>query len=213
MRGSLEMTNADRLLDSRVRSVERRARPISAPGQEMSHGRGAGISKGRQISQSGPMAKEIPAERNVPSVPVGSNRPYRTISLSKALIRFFSDWTLTGRSSRAEFWWVVFCVYLPLFVLAPLVAGSSLDYLVGVVFLLLLWPLAALLGRRFHDMGVSSGWGVALILFTVGVCVLSIVNPRVEFWALGVSLQVLILLVNFKGGAPGDNEYGARNHG
>lgn len=82
----------------------------------------------------------------------------KQISMSEAYVKFWKTWSVGGRASRSEYWWVV---------LANLIAGFVLGFIGGVIgadtALSSLYGLVALLPgvcigiRRLHDTG-RSGW-------------------------------------------------------
>ena len=84
-----------------------------------------------------------------------------------ALKRFFTCWTITGRSSRSEFWWVFLFVRIPLTNLERMVGDTALLTMVGVLDLILLWPFFCLQIRRFHDIGWSTAVGISVLFLPI----------------------------------------------
>lgn len=80
------------------------------------------------------------------------------VSMSEAFNKFWNTWSVEGRASRSEYWWVI---------LANMIAGFILGFIGGILgvdtALSSLYCLAALVpgiclgARRLHDTG-KSGW-------------------------------------------------------
>jgi len=126
-----------------------------------------------------------------------------------ALKRFFVDWMPVGRSSRSEVWWVMLFVQSPMLILQRVVGNSDLLMLVGIVWLILLWPRLCLEARRFHDIGYRACWGMLLVLLRDGAEVMNVAYGGVSSWALlrGIA-GFILLLANVAKSQPHGNRYG-----
>ncbi len=103
--------------------------------------------------------------------------------------------TISGRASRAEFWW---------FYLVVLLIGGVLSGLDGLIFgfgwdrvsilepiwgLLTLLPLVCVAGRRLHDYDLSAWWLLIILIPVLGF--------------------LFLLVVFAQRGTAGENPYGA----
>jgi len=126
-----------------------------------------------------------------------------------ALKRFFADWMPAGRSSRSEVWWVILFVQFPMLILERAVGNSDLMILVGIIELILLWPMLCLEGRRFHDIGHRACWGMLLVLLRFGAAAMNEVCGGASSWALwGGIAGFILLLANVAQSQPHANRYG-----
>lgn len=151
------------------------------------------------------------------------------VSPAYALKRFFLDWTPTGRSSRAEVWWVVLFIQIPITIVSCVLAGAAaiawmlgqesavcdigLLMLVGILSLVLGWPTACLEGRRLHDLGCSAVWGMLLVLVPLAVGAVAWfhgVNPLLSL--LDVVVFVATIIVNVTPSQRCRNPYGDVPH-
>jgi len=133
----------------------------------------------------------------------------RCVTPVYAIKRFFTDWMPEDRSSRSEVWWVWLFVQLPLLMLEQVVGNSELLILVGIIELILVWPLACLEGRRFHDLGHKACWGMGLVILRVGCAALCEVYGKGTGWALlGGIAGFILLLANVAQSQPHGNRYG-----
>ena len=127
-----------------------------------------------------------------------------------ALKRFFTDWMPEGRSSRSEVWWVILFVQFPMLILERAVGDSDLMILVGIIELILLWPMLCLEGRRFHDIGHRACWGMLLTLLRIGAWAINGVYGGTSDWALlGGIAGFILLLANVAQSQLARNRYGA----
>lgn len=127
-----------------------------------------------------------------------------------ALKRFFTDWMPAGRSSRSEVWWVILFVQFPMLILEHAVGNSDLIMLVGIIELILLWPMLCLEGRRFHDIGYRACWGMLLVLLRLGGATMNEVHGGASSWALwGGVAGFILLLANVAQSQPSYNRYGS----
>lgn len=101
------------------------------------------------------------------------------VTFTEAVKSFFANYAnFKGRSTRAEYWWAILFIYIVSMVLTFLgVFGSILS---GIFSLAVLVPSYAILTRRFHDVGLSGWWVVALV--AVGIVVSS--------WIIGSMLPL-----------------------
>ena len=126
-----------------------------------------------------------------------------------ALKRFFADWSIIGRSTRSEIWWVALLVNYPLYILASIVGNSDLAIMIGIVALILLWPTACLEGRRFHDLGINAGVGIALVLLQATLEVLAnVISDGIGFLLVGRLMGLVLLLLNVAQSEQRTNRYG-----
>lgn len=108
----------------------------------------------------------------------------RPVTLAEAWKRFWTRWTLTGRASRSEYWWMalVNSVIILFFRVLSWVSPSAADGL-GIVWNCATFvPWTCLHVRRLHDGG-HSGWTywLGLILF-VGIIVASCAHESMPSW-------------------------------
>jgi len=131
-------------------------------------------------------------------------RPYYGAPPLAAVQRFFAQYArFRGRSSRAEYWWVILAVTL-LNVVLQLLDGTGpgvqlsmtpfrsgeLDFdtpwvavLAGAIALATLVPSLALIWRRLHDVNYSGMWILALFIPIAGavfLLILFVLPPRPE---------------------------------
>lgn len=88
------------------------------------------------------------------------------VTFPEAIKSFFANYAnFKGRSTRAEYWWVVLFTLLVSWVLAFFgTFGSILSWIFSVAIII---PMLALTTRRFHDVGLS-GW-LVVVFFVVGI--------------------------------------------
>ncbi|QBI20737.1 DUF805 domain-containing protein [Egibacter rhizosphaerae] len=89
--------------------------------------------------------------------PAASTDPLRFGEAIVTVLRKFNHFD--GRAPRAEYWWWV--LLQGIVSLAAWVIGS--EWLSLIVFLVLLLPYLAVTTRRFHDLGRSGVWVLALL--------------------------------------------------
>lgn len=184
-------------VESNLAAVEREERSAAALRAELER-----ASAGSAVRESDPNVKN---GNGTPS----RDRVQRCVSPVFALKRFFADWSITGRSARSEIWWVELFVNYPLFILASIVGNSDLIIMIGIVALILLWPSACLEGRRFHDLGINAGVGIALVLAQVSLEILANVIPNgVGFLLVGRLMGLVLLLFNVAQSQQQTNQYG-----
>jgi uncharacterized membrane protein YhaH (DUF805 family) len=123
-----------------------------------------------------------------------------------------------GRISRAD-WWIGAVVLLVIDGLAAAlnrVAGATVAFVVGLVFLLVFYSALAVTAKRLHDRNRRGWW---ILMFPLGFVVLiSLVgtfgedlDPIVYYGVLGTALILAIAAVIELGltrGTPGPNRYG-----
>lgn len=147
----------------------------------------------------------------------------RPVTLAEAWKRFWTRWTLTGRASRSEFWWmalvgfVIFLFLRGLSWVSP-VAAVIAAWLEIVWICVTLVPWTCLTVRRLHDGG-HSGWtyGLSWIPF-VGIIIVALCfhesMPSWVAWLLLISLVggiiwgILLLVYTLQRSEPKTNRYG-----
>lgn len=138
------------------------------------------------------------------------------VSMAEAFKRFWTNWTLDGRSSRSEVWfWILSCVLI--WFLMGFICGMLNMSVVLVVLQILwsivtLWPSFALTVRRLHDLGKSATFAV---VWHVGYLVLAIfqgVGARDEvIGILGLLIlipAIMMLCFMLRPSEPHENQYG-----
>lgn len=119
----------------------------------------------------------------------------RPVTLAEAWKRFWTRWTLTGRASRSEFWWMVlvnFVIVLFFRVLSWVSPSAAVG--LGIVWNCATFvPWTCLHVRRLHDGG-HSGWtyGLGLIPF-VGIIVAFCAHESMPSWVAWLLLIILII--------------------
>ena len=140
----------------------------------------------------------------------------RMVSMAEAFKRFWTNWTLDGRSSRSEVWfWALSCVLI-WFSLGFICEMLNMSVVLGVLQILwsivTLWPSFALTVRRLHDLGKSATFAV---IWHVGCLVLAIfqgVGARDEvIGILGLLIfipAIMMLCFMLRPSEPRENQYG-----
>ena len=101
-----------------------------------------------------------------------------------------------GRIGRRPFWAGIAACFILITAIALLQTLFLLsDVLVGTLFALLLYPLAAIFIKRLHDRGKSGGWFALVILafalFSIDVSQLA----PIWQWGIGRFLPLLITVI------------------
>ena len=145
----------------------------------------------------------------------GENKPplrsgvQHCVTPAFALKKFFTDWSIDGRSARSEIWWVALFVNFPMYVLASIVGNSELAMMLGIIALVLLWPNTCMEGRRFHDLGINAGVGVALVLIQALFEVLAnIMSEGTIYLLIGRLIGFVLLLFNVAQSQQHANRFG-----
>ncbi len=116
--------------------------------------------------------------------PVGEvslSQPLRGASPRDAIVRFFKKYaSFEGRSSRSEFWWPAFAVWVINLAISLILGNDSTAgaVLSGIIGLAVLVPYLAVGARRLHDTGRSGWWWLIALVPCIGAIVL------IVFWAL-----------------------------
>lgn len=152
----------------------------------------------------------------------------RPVTLAEAWKRFWTRWTLTGRASRSEFWWMalvnsVIILFLRVLSWVSPVAAVIAAWLEIVWACVTFVPWTCLHVRRLHDGG-HSGWtyGLGLIPFVGIIVALLIVafcsHESMPSWvAYGLLLiswvgmiiwAILFLVYTLQRSEPKTNRYG-----
>lgn len=151
-----------------------------------------------------------------------------TVTFGNALKDFFTRYaTFSGRSTRAQYWYVVLALVIfnlitsfPLMVIALATSGLGfiLYGLVMIVWLILIVPILALSVRRLHDID-RSGWWLLLFFLVPAISSALITlsfltphDPNIFLMALGFLLCPVAAIWGFvwmcTAGTEGPNEYG-----
>lgn len=155
------MTEADRFLNNRKKSIPPNTGPIEEP---------------MHVNASQP--ETSPKTSATPQVkPIASTTPppltffrgtQRAVTLKEAWTRYWTRWTFAGRASRSEFTWpymfnvVLMFVFLGLGAVCPPIIAIYLIY-----FALTLIPGLCVMIRRLHDVGLS-GYYAWMFFFPLG---------------------------------------------
>lgn len=137
------------------------------------------------------------------------------VSIGDAVIRCWTNWSLSGRSSRSEFWkWTIASIIICCMVRFICILFRQTEF--ADVFQLIwgigaFWPEFALLVRRFHDVGKTAF--LAIIITTCAIlCEVFLAFQEDEtasvlyFISLGCGL--IRLIVALRPSEPFENEYG-----
>lgn len=106
------------------------------------------------------------------------------VSMGEAFKRFWSNWTLSGRASRSEYWLSGLANFILTFLIGIVIAvivviAPALAEVADILFsLLILWPSIAIVVRRLHDIGKSGWWYWILFIPFVGWLILLIFMCR-----------------------------------
>jgi uncharacterized membrane protein YhaH (DUF805 family) len=126
-----------------------------------------------------------------------------------ALKNFFINWTIKGRASRSEVWWIIVLFQFPLFILGRSVAQSDLTIPLRIISLILLWPSFCLEGRRFHDLGCNAAWGIGLgIVQMVAIFIHTVIVDSSVCHLVGWLIGFIFFLANISASQPCANQYG-----
>ena len=138
------------------------------------------------------------------------------VSMGEAFKRFWTNWTLEGRSSRSEVWFFILAsilIWFPVgFICGLLNMLAALEIMQILWSLAILWPSFTLTVRRLHDLGKSAAFAV---VWHVGCLVLAIfqgVGARDEvIGILGLLLlipAIMMLCFMLRPSDPHENKYG-----
>lgn len=115
------------------------------------------------------------------------------MSFSQSIVTCFKKYlTISGRATRAEYWWFLLFFYLVgafFGVLAVMLDDESILAGLGVFIVIVFCPLACVLIRRLHDTGRSGAYIFLSLVPYVG----------------GLIIFIITLL-----GSDSDNEYGPK---
>ena len=134
------------------------------------------------------------------------------VSMCEAWKRFWSNWSLAGRSSRSEVWkWILwaFLFWILLAVVTVLIGDKY--YILQKIFLILItWPTFALQSRRLHDIGRTCLLAIVFNLTGVITGVFTQINTELATWGgfAAFILGILILCVYLTPSQPHENKYG-----
>jgi uncharacterized membrane protein YhaH (DUF805 family) len=154
----------------------------------------------------------------IASKPQYAHKTEQMLSMGEAFWRFLTDWTLEGRSSRAEFWFVVVLHFLICLLMDSICGFLSMSVGVDLGFLQILWGIAtlwpwfALTVRRLHDLGGSGVLAGICFPGSIGLYIFSGVGVRNDV----ILVLILVLLIPsiilfclmFCLGDPHKNQYG-----
>jgi uncharacterized membrane protein YhaH (DUF805 family) len=124
----------------------------------------------------------------------------RFVPFSEAVINYFKGYiTWSGRSTRAEYWWM-----FPINFAMLLIPVVNLVWIVAT-----LMPTISLVVRRLHDSGKSGYWYLWLI---IGGVAGTLVKESADMPLFGSIVMLLFSLVNIilmlLPSTPGKNKYG-----
>ncbi|HGJ5891738.1 MAG TPA: DUF805 domain-containing protein [Arsenophonus apicola] len=110
------------------------------------------------------------------------------------------QWALSfkGRIGRKPFWFGIVIWFLVMVMTSSLqIYFSFSPYILLLLVILLLYPLAAIFTKRLHDRGKSGGWLLLLLLvfllFSIDV---SLLTPFWQ-WGIGRFLPLFIVIILF----------------
>lgn len=110
------------------------------------------------------------------------------------------QWALSfkGRIGRKPFWFGIVIWFLLIVMTSSLQTYFSFSpYILLLLVILLLYPLAAIFTKRLHDRGKSGGWLLLLLLvfllFSIDV---SLLTPFWQ-WGIGRFLPLFIVIILF----------------
>lgn len=109
-------------------------------------------------------------------------------SFQQSVVLFFARfWSVTGRSSRSEFWWgfllyliLTFLIELASKVLAP-IFGSIIVNASFVIYLVIVCSMMCLTARRLHDRGLNGLWCLLYLIPLLGVLILAFIALKPSF--------------------------------
>lgn len=117
----------------------------------------------------------------------------------------------SGKSSRAEYWWVYLVnlmIEVLLFILSLIVftaltkdaTGILIGFIIGYLLasmygLIILIPSVALATRRYRDAGVSPWWLLILSLAAIILAVLSNISNIFYYMAVFISIISLVITI------------------
>lgn len=145
----------------------------------------------------------------------------RPVTLAEAWKRFWTRWTLTGRASRSELWWMVLVNSVIILFLRVLSWVSPVAAVIAA-WLEIVWicvtfvPWTCLTVRRLHDGG-HSGWAYGLYWISFVVIVALCFHESMPSWVawllllswVGMTIWGILLLVYmFQRSEPKTNRYG-----
>lgn len=130
------------------------------------------------------------------------------VSLTEAVYKFFlKTFDYKTRASMSEYWWIVLCISLPLYII------SIINYNVSVFFwLILLLPKLSLHVRRFKDVNISPVISMAIFIILPVVREIGAANFNggwvLWFLLLGIIAFSINLWVVFRASDPYKNRFG-----
>jgi uncharacterized membrane protein YhaH (DUF805 family) len=153
----------------------------------------------------------------IASKPQYAHKTEQMLSMGEAFGRFLTDWTLEGRSSLAEFWFVVvlyFLIWLLMYCICGFLSmsvGVDLGFLQILWGIATLWPCFALTVRRLHDLGWSGVLAGICFAGSIGLYIFSVVGVRDVIFVLILVLlipSIILFCLMFCLGDPHKNQYG-----
>ena len=215
------MNEADKFLQDYLAQEQRKTQqpqatpPRSTPvNLRPSYGMNARVQQVKQPEPAYYQASVTPPSNPSYAAPQGEQY---IVSMVEAFKRFWTNWSLKGRSSRSEVWMNVlasFCIWFVIgFILSLLGGGKLLNALQIIWNVATMWPAFALLVRRCHDIGKSAAF---VIVFEV----LAVITGFIEgfygtipdwalFFAIGAVISGIVMLCFcVRRSDPHENQYG-----
>lgn len=109
------------------------------------------------------------------------------------------QWALSfkGRIGRKPFWFGIVIWFLVMVMTSSLqIYFSFSPYILLLLVILLLYPLAAIFTKRLHDRGKSGGWLLLLLAFLLFSIDVSLLTPFWQ-WGIGRFLPLFIVIILF----------------
>lgn len=176
------------------------------------------LAKAQRPQPSAPQVQTTPfasGAQNDSAAVVGKQQ---MVSMGEAFKRFWVNWSLNGRSSRSEVWFVTlafFLIWVPVTFIFTFLNATKMLLLLQILWgLVTFWPGFALLVRRLHDIGRSAMVAIVFesgyILWTIYV---NIFGDPVGLFAVILTLvmgplSIVILCYMLRRSQPHENRYG-----
>lgn len=137
------------------------------------------------------------------------------VSFGDAIKRYWSNWSLDGRSSRSEYWFSILFLMIAWFgisLVSPFIGGTGLLVPLQILWCTIVcWPSFAMGVRRYHDLGYSGGYPAAFAVAGVVFQIAAFAKAG-EFLMVMLLLLVVMAIINLifvcKPSEPRANQYG-----